>query len=214
MKGLICKDCLILRKTIISYLIVAVIYGAMTLAGCWPPGSFTAVIGILITLMPYSCFSYDLSSHWDTYALALPLSRRRIVLSRYLVLLLLLLICLVFFLLCGALFSLTGALESPTEYLMICAGTLGAGSLMNAILFPLIYRFGPERARVLLFAAIGLLFGLGYAAVQLGALDALDALVLTNGAAWIALAAVLICSLAALAVSYWISAAIYSRKEG
>lgn len=84
MIGLVYKDFLCLRKSAASYLFVVAIYGLLTVAGVWDGTILSTVLAVLISMLPYSCFSYDNIAKWELYGLSLPLRRSRIVLARYL----------------------------------------------------------------------------------------------------------------------------------
>ena len=88
MIGLVYKDFLCLRKSAASYLFVVAIYGLLTVAGVWDGTILSTVLAVLISMLPYSCFSYDNIAKWELYGLSLPLRRSRIVLARYLTVLL------------------------------------------------------------------------------------------------------------------------------
>ena len=88
MIGLVYKDLLCLRKSAASYLFVVAIYGLLTVAGGWDGTILSTVLAVLISMLPYSCFSYDNIAKWELYGLSLPLRRSRIVLARYLTVLL------------------------------------------------------------------------------------------------------------------------------
>lgn len=89
MIGLVYKDLLCLaQKPAASYLFVVAIYGLLTVAGVWDGTILSTVLAVLISMLPYSCFSYDNIAKWELYGLSLPLRRSRIVLARYLTVLL------------------------------------------------------------------------------------------------------------------------------
>ena len=85
---LVCKYLLCLRKSATSYLFVVVIYGLLTVVGVWDSTILATVMAVLVSMLPYSCFSYDNMAKWELYGLALPLRRSQIVLARYLTVLL------------------------------------------------------------------------------------------------------------------------------
>ena len=149
MIGLVYKDFLCLRKSAASYLFVVAIYGLLTVAGVWDGTILSTVLAVLISMLPYSCFSYDNIAKWELYGLSLPLRRSRIVLARYLTVLLALAFSAVLCGLFGAALAALGQMEDWGLYLSSAIGALGFSVLLNAILLPLLYRFGAERARIL-----------------------------------------------------------------
>lgn len=167
MIGLVYKDFLCLRKSAASYLFVVAIYGLLTVAGVWDGTILSTVLAVLISMLPYSCFSYDNIAKWELYGLSLPLRRSRIVLARYLTVLLALAFSAVLCGLFGAALAALGQMEDWGLYLSSAIGALGFSVLLNAILLPLLYRFGAERARILFFGVLGAIVAIGFTVLSL-----------------------------------------------
>ncbi len=72
MIGLVYKDFLCLRKSAASYLFVVAIYGLLTVAGVWDGTILSTVLAVLISMLPYSCFSYDNIAKWGCTACPAP----------------------------------------------------------------------------------------------------------------------------------------------
>ena len=212
MRGLIWKDFLVMRKTLRSYALLFAIYFGLGLLGVFALSGVTAVLEIIVMLLPISAFSYDELAKWPRYAAALPLSVRQVVGARYLFTLLLAGAALVLGALAGLLFSLTGS--SPEDAIAGMLASLGMGLLIADVLLPLCYKLGPERARPWMYVVIFLPLILLFAAAKLGlfaplgALDALPDAVLLGGLAMIPLA-----GLAGLGVSYLLSCRIVEHAE-
>lgn len=211
MKGLIYKDLLCLRKSAGSFAAVLVIYMALTVMGVWDFSYVAVFMAVLVSMLPYSCFSYDAMAKWDLYGLALPVSRRGIVLARYVVVLAMLALSIALVLVLGAGLTLLGGMGSMSEYVLSAAVALGMGILINAVLMPLLYRFGAERARLLFFAVFGavvllvLIVGVGASMNDTNFWDQLQPGTTALG--------VLIVGAALLAASYFLSVRIYTRRE-
>ncbi len=101
------------------------------------------------------------------YGLSLPLRRSRIVLARYLTVLLALAFSAVLCGLFGAAMAALGQMEDWGLYLSSAIGALGFSVLLNAILLPLLYRFGAERARILFFGVLGAIVAIGFTVLSL-----------------------------------------------
>ena len=84
MTGLIVKDFLVMRKSIKTYILFLLFYFVMAALGIFPISFITAMVQIIIMMLPLSAFSYDELSKWDRYAFSLPLSRRAVAGARYL----------------------------------------------------------------------------------------------------------------------------------
>lgn len=220
MKGLILKDFLCLRKSALSYLIVLAIYIALTAFGIWDTSFFAAFMAMLVGMLPYTCFSYDHAAKWNLYGLALPVSRRQIVLARYGTVLIASLATVAIVLVFGAVMAILEADMAWAECIVAATAALGFSMLLNAIMLPLLYHFGAERAKLVFFSVLGglvLVSALivnynvmqpGGRAVLLDITQAIEALGVLGLLGVVALA-----GFALLAVSYVISVCIYERIE-
>ena len=149
MKGLIIKDLFVVKKqgkSVLAitgfYLVFAIITKNLSMFG--------AVSVCLSILLPITSMSYDEYNKWDRYALSMPLSRKTIVLSKYalgimLNLVVSVVICAVNIILA---FYLGGI--NYGEVITTTLGICGAGILFLSILLPVIYKFGVEKARLLM----------------------------------------------------------------
>ena len=226
MTGLIWKDFLCLRKSISVYAIFTVGFLALCIAVDFTTSSIASFLSIVVMVLPITAFSYDKQAKWDIYGMALPVSRTKTVAARYLLFLLLMggvaVIAAVF--LTGL--NLMNRQDSAWELLLTFCGCMGAGVLFNAILLPLTYRFGIERAKIIAFGLIIAIAGLvtlwllSFSGHQW--LEVLDStiggpdgptVVISSGSPWLAAATVTLVCAALLGVSFLISCAIFKKKE-
>ena len=166
MRGLFWKDVLYLKNmwkmVLTSGLFIVVFY-------ILNPNNFNSVIFIAIifggnfSIIP---FTYDNYSKWNTYQYAFPVSKKIVVCSRYLFGLTLFSICL--------LLSIFSMLLTEIEYLLFCSDvppfTLQYVSsellpiflipIMQAISFPLMYRFGAEKGRIYILCFVAAIIAL------------------------------------------------------
>lgn len=155
MKGLVWKDLLCLRKGAVPILVIAVFYCVMAATGTWEASFLSSFLTTLVAVLPISCFSYDHAAKWDVFVRATPVGLDRIVAARYLTILLLTVIGAALALLSGLLARISGAVDDWTAFLLICAVGQLAALLLNAILTPLMYRYGAERGRIILLCVFG-----------------------------------------------------------
>ena len=155
MTGLILKDFLILRKTLRSYLLIAVIYMGVALTGAWPVTIVGGLMVAMVAILPMNVFAYDKQAKWDTYGLALPVGRTKTVAARYLCVLLLCLLSLILTVVCGIAMLLLGHIDEPDTYVVSCAVCGLLAVLANTVMLPLLYKFGPERARLFFYGFMG-----------------------------------------------------------
>ncbi|MCI8631189.1 MAG: ABC-2 transporter permease [Firmicutes bacterium] len=224
MKGLIIKDFYNLRKQIVLYLIIGVLYSVIGAASTDTGGtSFTGFIMILSAMMPITAVSYDERAKWDKYGLTMPVSRKDTVAAKYIL---------------GLIFTVSGAVVSlitgfifgadMEEYLMVIAVIAGVCFLYLSVLLPIVYKMGTEKARFIMIAVILLpvvliMAGASYfkkstlSVIKVPESDVLNlqekaAAVTPSGltAGFLIFIAV---SIVILYISYRISVSIYSRKE-
>lgn len=215
MTGLIMKDYLVLRKALGSYLLIMAIYAVLAFMDIFQFGFIFSFTSIVLMTLPLSAFAYDEQAKWDRYAFSLPIGRGAVVRARYLFVLTLSLAALAIGAAATAALSLAG-LEEPVELILTLLVSTALGLLIPAIILPLSYKLGPERARPYLYAivfiptiAVVLLARLDL--IDLSLLESLERLspaVLIGGTALLPLGA-----LALLAVSCLISCRIAAGKE-
>ncbi len=217
MTGLILKDLLILRKTLRSYLFMLIVYAGIAFTGVWSADIVGVLLVVMVVMLPMNVFAYDKQAKWDTYGLALPVGRTKTVAARYLCVLLLCLLSVGLTAILGVMLYAAGRVEEPVEFLVSCSVMGLMSVLVNAIMLPFLYKFGPERARMMFFGIMGGIVLLVVAALfPLGGLEWLKSLELAEptpaqAAAIPAVAAV--AGLALLAVSFLLSRHFYGAKD-
>ena len=217
MTGLILKDLLILRKTLRSYLFMLIVYVGIAFTGVWSADIIGVLLVVMVVMLPMNVFAYDKQAKWDTYGLALPVGRTKTVAARYLCVLLLCLLSVGLTAILGVMLYAAGRVEEPVEFLVSCSVMGLMSVLVNAIMLPFLYKFGPERARMMFFGIMGGIVLLVVAALfPLGGLEWLKSLELAEptpaqAAAIPAVAAV--AGLALLAVSFLLSRHFYGAKD-
>lgn len=215
MKGLIIKDFLNLKKSIKIYAVITVMYFFFGIAND-NPFFVTGFLSAILAVTTLSLFSYDDMAKWDIYALTMPLSKEKIIQARYLMMFLLTLIGAVI----GSLLSIVIALYlkkgiSADLFINIEYWSL-AIILVLSVMIPFVVKLGAERAR-LIFAVI---FMIPFAIYLL-----FDKIIIKENAAPYKLIEALdfaqkniqiigpVIVLLAVVVSYFISVAIYNKKE-
>lgn len=208
--GLVLKDFLCLRRVIRSMLLVAVFYVLLSFTGMFDLSIMAGVIMIMLSFIAANCFAYDKAAGWEVYAGTLPLSRGQQVCARYLTILLLIVLGWVFSLTLAGVGSLFGLMHDWDVFLVTDVAYTLVVLLFNAIMMPLLYKFGVERARVLLYAVLAGLFLVGFLAFKfLGGAEALDSL--EESPVYIVLP--FLAALLLFALSVPISLYIYQKKD-
>lgn len=213
MTGLIVKDFLILRKTLKSYLLIIGLYAALSALGMFSISFVAAFISVMVMVLPISAFAYDEQAGWDRCAMSLPLGRRRVVTARYLFILLTALVSFAG----GAAVSVIMAIaktEDMVELLATILTTVGVGLVVAAILLPLCYKLGAERARPYLYLVLFLPMVAIFLAYRMGVHVDTSALDRMSPPAQIGFFSLIpLGGLALIAVSWLISCRVVEKKE-
>lgn len=211
MMGFVYKDFLVLRKIVGTLAVMVGVYVVLMYTGVLDYTILPAVVVMLSTVFPVNAFSYDHQSRWDQYAAVTPAGRKGIVGGRYLFTALLLLG------MAAAAYAVTLVVElvqrgqgSPLELLGIVVTCIAIALLLDAVLLPLLFKFGAEKARVIMLLVFAVLAAVG---VVFSRLTSRGLVELPDQMAAAAIAAVTALSAAIFGVSYLISLRIMERKE-
>lgn len=148
--------------------------------------AYIIISAILCSMMIVTTFTFDDNSRWLRYAMIMPVSKKDIVVGKYIVL--------VIFCVIGSLFGLvvsliaglamrkiTFNLVGIVELLLLTLVALVISLISGSMSIPLVFKFGAERARVLLVISIlvplAICFGIYQVLVLLG-IELTDQLVL------------------------------------
>lgn len=171
MKGLIIKDILNLKKSIVVTLIAIFIYGVFS----YSTGDMSMIIGmtaLIMTSMSISSIAYDDMAKWDSYALAMPITRRNIVLSKYALSLILSTIAIILSASLAILITyLRGDLinmENIQEIILTAYIVFLISMVFISINLPMIFKFGVENARILMLGSFIIPLGIGYLLTKMG----------------------------------------------
>ncbi|MFQ4181341.1 ABC-2 transporter permease [Clostridioides difficile] len=211
MKGLILKDLLNLKGNVKFILLFIIMFGFMSSLGDGNINNFIGVIIVLCTTMIVSTFSYDDLNKWDSYVLTMPINRNDIVLSKYLTMLI--------FSFIGVLVSLIvsvtiGYFKNTlilNETLLINALILSISVCFGSLILPLIYKFGTERARLLMILCflVPTLALLVFKSILENISSPISIEIILNTLVYsLSFVAILL-----FVISYFISSKIYSKKE-
>lgn len=212
MKGLLMRDLNITWHVGRALLLYAAVFTLFPVF--WQQYTFfTFYPGLLISLLPLSVFSADERSHWNLYADTLPCSRAQQVSVKYLLNLLCTGAVIVFVTLCQLARQIIFGSVSLGDLLFAPLVMLTISLLSNAICFPLAFRFGMEKGRLMYYCLIGVLAVFcGLMSSDFGSviLTAFLSTPLTPG---ILFSLVVLAALGLFALSWRVSIAIYRNQE-
>lgn len=213
MSGLILKDLLNLRRYLKMYLILLGIYCVLffNISSYFILSMSALLFGMLIV----STFSYDTRARWDKYACSFPVEKKDIVLAKYLTALIFDAIGLAL----GFVLTLILGMVRQEFQWRDCAASLAVSLsivlFFHSVLIPLVYKFGEEKARIMIIIVLLLPAGIALLGANLLKNVSLSfaqgnfmELWIEWGAFFVPLAMLLLFFL-----SYFISAKIYEKKE-
>lgn len=215
MKALLLKDLYNIGHNARSMLVV-LLFLAIAIVPTSGSIAYMVMCGVLCAMMIVTTFTFDEASGWTAYALILPVRRSRLVLAKYAALAVFCTVGILFGLAAGSLGDyLTsdgpGMAAAPLE---AAAGALVGWAVafaMGGTAIPLVFRFGAEKARILIVAAFvvpaALVIGLG------GLLQAAGVTELTEQTLIALLCASPLAALAWGAAMYRVACAVFARQE-
>lgn len=213
MNGLLRKELLLLKSSGKTYIFLILFYAVFSLFS--NSTMFSALATLILVLLPLTSFSLDELARWDKFAAALPGGRQAVVKSKYQLLFLTLAGALALSVLVGVLVHFFGRDQSTTLPELVVTALICAvmGLLINCLLYPFLFKYGAQKARLYLALGIGIAMALIAVAMFLlkfnnAPLELLQEFPLAAMAA----AAVVVLA-AAVVISYRVSRQIYDKKE-
>lgn len=206
MSGLLLKDLYILKKygkTMVALILFFSLFAAFSKDA----GFLSGMIIFVGTTMAINSFSYDDLSKWQSFALAMPVKRRTVVLAKYLFTLILAVGSTLFSVVLNVILGLVRRNIALDSILPVAGIMLGLVLFINAIILPLIYKFGVEKSRLLMIVVYALPAVFILSALNFG--SSFPAFIPLNLLA--ALSPVLVA--AVFWGSYLLSCRIYEKKE-
>lgn len=152
MLGLIKKDLLMIKSNLKTLVILFFVYGFMAYQGKMDLSFILPFMSVMIMI---STFSYDTYNKWDTYAITLPDGRKNSVRAKYLATILLIIATTIIVTILSAVISYVQT--NGVDYENIFSTILGAvfvTTLLQSLMYPAIYKFGVEKARIGIFIVV------------------------------------------------------------
>lgn len=214
MKGLLLKDFYTLWKNGRIFFVVFVVISAISGAGSW---SYMGFWLVLMGMQTVNTFSYDNYCNWNLFALTMPITRKDVVRSKFLLQLFLTFGSALAFLLVSLVSSLvlrTFHAENLLEMALTAWNIAWVILLMGNVSNPLLFRFPPERARLIsmLVYLLPMCAGIGAGSVMTDELPVASAPQLM-GFLYRAAVATPILSLIVSGLCYYFSCRIFQKKD-
>ena len=209
MLGLIKKDFLLIKANLKSMAIIFIVYLILAFQGTFDVIFIIPLIGIMLFI---STFSYDDFNNWNSYAVTLPDGRKNVVRAKYIASIILTIILAIVCLTIGIGISYTKTNSiNLDEIISSLMGTMLSSIIIISLLYPIVFKFGATNGRIILFAVVFGIAGIGALIAQF--VDTTPIINMINRLDSYSLIAIPIISAILLGISYLISNKIYQSKE-
>ena len=209
MLGLIKKDFLLIKANLKSMAIIFIVYLILAFQGTFDVTFIIPLIGIMLFI---STFSYDDFNNWNSYAVTLPDGRKNVVRAKYIASIILTIILAAVALVIGIGISYTKTNSiNLDEIISSLMGTMLSSVIIISLLYPIVFKFGATNGRIILFAVVFGIAGIGALIAQF--VDTTPIINMINRLDSYSLIAIPIISAILLGISYLISNKIYQNKE-
>lgn len=213
MNGLLRKDLMVIKASGKTYIFLILFYAFFSLFN--NSALFSGIVTLIMLLLPLSSFSMDELARWEKFAAALPGGRRAVVRSKYQLLFLAFAGALVLSFLVALMVYFFGRDKSTTllELMVSSLVCVVMGLLINCLLYPFLFKYGAQKARLCLALAVGIAMALIVVIVFLLKFNNVPLELLQKLPLAAIVAGIVVLLIAAVVVSYSISSRIYDNKE-
>ena len=209
MLGLIKKDFLLIKANSKQMVIIFIVYLMLAFQGTFDATFIVPLIGIMLFI---STFSYDDFNNWNSYAVTLPNGRKNVVRAKYIASIILTIILGAVALAIGIGISYTKTNNINVDEIMSSLmETMLSSVIIISLLYPIVFKFGATNGRIILFAVVFGIAGIGALIAQF--VDTTPIINMINRLDSYSLIAIPIISAILLGISYLISNKIYQNKE-
>ncbi len=209
MLGLIKKDFLLIKANLKSMVTIFIVYLILAFQGTFDVTFIVPLIGIMLFI---STFSYDDFNNWNSYAVTLPNGRKNVVRAKYIASIILTVVLGIGALAIGIGISYTKTNNiNLDEIISSLMGTMLSNFIIISLLYPIVFKFGATNGRIILFAVVFGIAGIGALIAQF--VDTTPIINMINRLDSYSLIAIPIISVILIGISYLISNKIYQNKE-
>lgn len=172
MIGLLIKDIINLKNSFRTSLLILALFSFMAYQS-QDPTYLMGVFVLMMSIQSISSISYDELAKWDIYALTMPISRVKLVISKYILSIMLSIIALIISGTIAYLVILPTSNMNRLEFLLSAYLVFAISTLLLSVLLPLIYKYGVEKSRLLIFVVISIpvLIGIFFSKIGIGLPD-------------------------------------------
>ena len=166
MKGLLLKDWYMMKKYCRAYLLIAVVFLAVSLFSN-DNLFFVFYPCLLCGMIPVNLLAYDERSRWMQYSAALPYTKTQIVSGKYIIGLLSQLTILVLTGIAQAANMIASGKFVPGDFAVLMLLMLIVSTFTSSISLPFVFKLGVEKGRTAYYVMIGFVCGASVVASQI-----------------------------------------------
>ena len=207
MKGLILKDLYMMKKYCKAYLLITVVFIAVSFAGS-ENLFFTFYPCLLCGMIPVNLLAYDERSKWLQYSETMPYTKGEIVSGKYLIGLCTQLAILLIIGIARAIRMDISDASAFREYLVLMMLVLIMSLLSSSITLPFMFKFGVEKGRMAYYIMIGVVCAGSIISSNLLS-GGVQSEIKANGV----LPVICIIGIGVYALSWYLSIVFYKRRE-
>ena len=209
MKGLLLKDFYMMIKYCRTYLLIGIVFIAVSFAGMDSQNMFFVFYPCLLCgMIPVNLLAYDERSRWLEYSGTLPYTKAQIVSGKYLI----------GIIVQGAMLQAVGLSQAVRmhlagtfrleEFALFMATIFAMATITSSITLPFMFRWGVEKGRIAYYCMIGFVCAAGY----LGSVffTGSTRLAVSQGAL---MAILTLTGIAVYAASWLAAIALYQKRE-
>ena len=208
MLGLIKKDLLIVKSNMKLLIVMLFVFFIMALQGQF---NISFIPTFIVVMLFMSTFSYDEYNKWDAYAITLPNGRKNVVKSKFIASLILTLLSIIITILLNCLVGIIGHNLRFNKFIYTLIGSSFAIVLIQAIMYPLIVKYGIEKGRLGLFILTFAIIGIVELFSKVIEINIPTIIISFFNSYWFVIIPVVLIIM--LLISYKISEKIYLKKE-
>ncbi len=201
MRGLIIKDFIMLKSMALSCLILTIVWSLVGIFTGFGP----AMIGICILITAPSLALYDEQTKFNNIIKTLPVGSKDIVTARYVSLALIVLFFSIYSYIIIFVYSFFS--DDTINHLIYSTATLFVCAMLSIIIIPLQYKFGTQKAKVIVLVIVTIIGALALALYLYGLVSAI--LVINNAIVFIGASVFVI--VLSFVLSYMLSLKLYCK---
>ena len=163
MKGLLLKDFYMMAKYCRTYLLIGIVFIAVSFAGADSQNMFFVFYPCLLCgMIPVNLLAYDERSRWLEYSGTLPYTKAQLVSAKYLLGMIVQgAMLLAVGIAQGVRMQLSGSFQWG-EYALMMASIFAMATITSSISLPFMFRWGVEKGRIAYYCMIGFVCAGGY----------------------------------------------------